>query len=117
MDRFLADPQKFSDFYRSHAKAVLILLIYFTRRTFDAEVALDLTAETFASAYAARDKFRGTTDQEAGGRLFTIARRQLAGYFDDGAASARLRGKLGIVSPSAPDAELERIEIEGTTAS
>jgi DNA-directed RNA polymerase specialized sigma24 family protein len=43
------DPEAFGVFYDRHVKA---LLGYFARRTFDAEEAADLTAETFASALA-----------------------------------------------------------------
>ena len=42
-------------FYDRHVKA---LLGYFSRRTFSAEEAADLTAETFASALAARRRFK-----------------------------------------------------------
>ena len=40
------DPEAFGVFYDRHVKA---LLGYFARRTYDAEEAADLTAETFAS--------------------------------------------------------------------
>lgn len=94
-------------FYREHART---LLLFFTRRTFDAEAALDLTAESFAAAFASRRTFRGATDQEAGGWLFAIARRQLARYFEAGAVSQELVRRLGVETPVAAGAELERIE-------
>jgi hypothetical protein len=46
--RLMADPKGFVPFYQQEAEAVLFFL---TRRTLDAEVALDLTAETFAQAW------------------------------------------------------------------
>jgi RNA polymerase sigma-70 factor (ECF subfamily) len=107
VEGFLTDSAAFSVFYRAHARR---LLVFFTRRTFDAEAALDLTAETFAAAFASRRGFRGATDQEAGGWLFAIARRQLARYFDAGAASRELVSRLGVETPVAAGAELERIE-------
>ena len=42
-----AEPEAFAVFYRRHVEA---LLAYFARRTRDAELAADLTAETFAAA-------------------------------------------------------------------
>ena len=107
VEGFLGDSGAFSVFYRAHART---LLLFFTRRTFDAEEALDLTAETFAAAFASRRTFRGTTDQEAGGWLFAIARRQLARYFEAGAVSRELVRQLGVETPVAAGAELERIE-------
>jgi RNA polymerase sigma-70 factor (ECF subfamily) len=107
MDGFLADAEDFSRFYRAHSRE---LLVYFARRTFDAQVALDLTAETFAAAFAGRRSMRGHSDAEAGGWLFAIARRQLAGYFDDGAASRRMLGRVGVQTPAMQTEELERVE-------
>ena len=101
------DRDAFAEFYREHARA---LVVFFTRSTFDAEAALDLTAETFASAFASRRSFRGDSAAQAGGWLFTIARRQLARYFREGAAAGRLRRELGVSVPVASEAELERIE-------
>jgi RNA polymerase sigma factor (sigma-70 family) len=104
---FLGDRDAFSSFYRANART---LLLFFTRRTFDAEAALDLTAETFAQAFASRGGFRGSSDEEAGAWLFAIARRQLARYFQAGAVSQDLVRRLGVVSPIASSGELERIE-------
>jgi RNA polymerase sigma-70 factor, ECF subfamily len=104
---FLADGEAFSAFYRVHARD---LLVFFTRSTLDPEVALDLTAETFAAAFASRRSFRGASDAEAGGWLFVIAHRQLARYFEAGVAGRRLRARLGVEVPVVGAAELERIE-------
>jgi RNA polymerase sigma factor (sigma-70 family) len=107
VDGFLSDATAFSAFYRANAKR---LLVFFTRRTFDAEAALDLTAETFAAAFASRRTFRGATDEEAAGWLFVIARRQLSRYFEAGEVSRKLIRRLGVQSPVATSAELERID-------
>lgn len=88
-------PDAFADFYRAHARA---LIVFFTRSTFDAGAALDLTADTFASAFASRRSFHGDSAAQAGGWLFAIARRQLARYFRDGAAARQLRHELGVGS-------------------
>ena len=50
----------FADAYQAHARSILIFL---TRQTYDPEAALDLTAETFAQAFAGRRRFRGTTEE------------------------------------------------------
>jgi RNA polymerase sigma factor (sigma-70 family) len=107
VEGFLSDQAAFSVFYRAHARP---LLLFFTRRTFDGEAAVDLTAETFAAAFASRRSFRGASDQEAGGWLFVIARRQLARYFDAGAVSRELVTRLGVQTPVASSGELDRIE-------
>jgi len=46
-----AEPVAFVELYRRHAEDVLR---YFARRTLDPEAAAELTAETFAEAYASR---------------------------------------------------------------
>lgn len=52
-----ADPARFREIYDRRADE---LLAYFYRRTFDAEVAADLLAETFAVAFERRGRFRNT---------------------------------------------------------
>lgn len=107
MDGFLASEADFSRFYREHAEP---LLVFFTRRCCDPQVGLDLTAETFAQAFASRRGFRGQAPEEAGAWLYAIARRQLARYFERGSVSRRLSRRLAGGVPLAGDAELERIE-------
>ncbi|MGZ8635009.1 MAG: RNA polymerase sigma factor, partial [Solirubrobacteraceae bacterium] len=92
---WLADEASFSAFYRGHAQA---LLVFFTRRTYDVQSALDLTAETFAQAFAARRRFRGDSDAQAGGD-----------YLRRGYAQRRLVARLGVQVPEASAAEIERI--------
>jgi RNA polymerase sigma-70 factor (ECF subfamily) len=87
------------------------LLVWFARRTSEAESALDLWAETFACVVAGRHRFRGTTDDEQAGWLYGIARRQLALYHRRGKAEHRALARLGLEVPD-PDpsfvAEIER---------
>ncbi len=45
------DPEAFTALYRRHAEA---LLRFFARRTLDPEAAAELTAETFAQAFASK---------------------------------------------------------------
>src|SRR5262249_19551660 len=49
------DPAAFVELYRRHAED---LLRYFARRTLDPEAAAELTAETFAEAFASRARYR-----------------------------------------------------------
>jgi RNA polymerase sigma factor (sigma-70 family) len=101
------DPQLFALFYRSQFYRVLAFM---TRRVWDAEVALDLTAESFAQAYAARQRFRGRTPQEAEAWIFRIARRQLARYLRRGRLERRALTRLGIEVPHLDAERRERIE-------
>lgn len=110
----LANDQAFSTFYREHAEG---LLVFFVRRTSDVDAALDLTAETFAQAFASRRRFRGSTSEEAAAWLFVIASRQLARYLRHGYAQRRLVDRLGVEVPRAGEEEIERIlELAGMKA-
>ena len=86
------------------------LLAFFARRTFDSQIALDLVSETFAQAVAARGKFRGTTDAEAVGWLYAIARHQLIAYQRKGKIELRAMRRLGVARHEVDDAELEAID-------
>ena len=67
------DPEAFGIFYDRHAESVLT---YFARRTWDAQEAADLTAETFAAAFAGRRRYRDT-GAPAFAWLLGIARQKL----------------------------------------
>lgn len=97
------------DFGRFYDRYVRSLLAFFQRRTRDPEVAADLTAETFAAAMLARERYRGAA-QTAGGWLFGIAQHKLADYRRRGVAEDRMRARLGMqaVAVGAEDAELIR---------
>ena len=100
-----------SDLYRSHARD---LLVFFTRRVYDPEVALDLVAETFAAAFAVRAQFRGPEPDQAIAWIYGIAHHQLGRYFRRGAVERRALAKLGVEVPAMTDAEFERvIELTG----
>jgi RNA polymerase sigma factor (sigma-70 family) len=96
-----------SRLYRHHARAMVSFL---ARRTYDPDLAIDLLAETFAAAIASRSSFRGSTDEEAVGWLYGIARNQLLGYFRRGAIERRAMQRVGIEPRALNDAEYERIE-------
>ncbi len=103
---FADGPDAFTAFYRAHAEA---LLVFFVRRTFDVEVARDLTAETFARAFEHRRRFRGHTEGEAAGWLFGIARHQLSRYVRRGSAECRAATRLGISLPPVGDDDVARV--------
>jgi RNA polymerase sigma factor (sigma-70 family) len=107
------DPEAFGLFYDRHVKT---LLGYFARRTGDAEVAADLTAETFASAIVAKRRFR-PGGSPAAAWLFTIAGRRLADYHRHGQVEQRMRRSLEMERRplTAEDAEMIRLLAEDAT--
>src|SRR3954462_11971378 len=75
------DPDAFAAFYDAYAERVLV---FFTRRVLDVDVAFDLMSGTFAKALERRRQFRGRSPQEEQGWLFSIARSELWHYWRDG---------------------------------
>jgi RNA polymerase sigma-70 factor, ECF subfamily len=104
--RLPLDANDISDLYRSHARD---LLVFFTRRVYDPEVALDLVAETFAAAFAVRQQFRGPERDQAIAWVYGIAHHQLGRYYRRGAVERRALARLGVEVPAMSDAELERV--------
>lgn len=99
-------PSAFSGVYEAKAQE---LLAFFLRRTFDVEVARDLTAETFAQAFDHRGRFRGRTDAEAEAWLYGIARHQLGRYARNGVVQRKAVERLGIQLPAVSDADHQRV--------
>ena len=87
-----------------------MVLLFCARRVLDPEVAVDLTAESFAQAFKGRRGFRGTTEVEARAWLLTIARRQIARYLKRGVMERSTIERLGIQIPALDVAEAEEIE-------
>jgi RNA polymerase sigma-70 factor (ECF subfamily) len=100
------EPEAFARFYEEHAES---LLAYVMRRVWDVDVALDLTAESFAQAYLSRRRFRGSTEAEAAGWLYGIAKRQLALYFRRSAVEKRALQRLGLQAPRFDEEEEARL--------
>lgn len=100
------EPSAFAAFYGAQARP---LLVFFTRRTFDVETARDLTAETFAQAFEHRGRFRGSTDAEAAGWLYGIARHQLSRYARKGRVERKAVERLGIHLPTVSEEDCKRI--------
>jgi RNA polymerase sigma factor (sigma-70 family) len=101
------DPDQLARLYQAHAADVLSFV---ARRTLQAEVAIDLVAETFSQAFAHREQFRGTSDSEALAWIFGIARHELSAYFRRGAVDRRAMAQLGLAVPALTDADFERVE-------
>src|SRR5690242_11802374 len=86
------DPASFALLYRRHVEE---LLGFFSRRTRDAELAADLTAETFAAALAARSRYRPEAGKAATW-LFAIGMNKLVDAQRRGGAEQRARRRLGM---------------------
>ena len=98
-----SDADSFAEFYRRYARRLAGWLM---RMTGDAEVAADLTAETFAAALVGR----GSYDPERGAPatwLYGIAAHKLNDWRRRGSAENRARVRLG----------MERIELSAEDVS
>jgi RNA polymerase sigma-70 factor (ECF subfamily) len=100
------DPRAFRELYDRWAET---LLGYFYRRVKDAEVAADLTAETFAVAYEARGRFRDIGNP-GGAWLYGIARRELSHYFRRKRVELSAVRRLGLEVPQVDAESLAAIE-------
>ena len=100
------EPEVFGVLFERHAEP---MLAFFARRTFDAESAAELVAETFAEAFAARGRFRDRGIDGAAW-LYGIGRNLLSRYFRSGAVDARARRRLGMPERTVGESDFERIE-------
>src|SRR5512132_2945966 len=100
------DPEAFAAFYRAHVRGIIA---YFRRRVGDAELAADLTAETFAAALAGRRRFAPERGPAAAW-LYGIARRQLVTFQRRGHVERRARRRVGMARIELTDEMLERVE-------
>lgn len=101
------DADAFSELYRREGESVLIFL---TRRTWDGETALELTAETFALALRSWRKLGGLGPEQQRAWLFTVARRQLARYLRRATVERRAVQRLGMQIPQVDNDDLLLIE-------
>ena len=99
------DAYDFAAFYSRHEDAVLR---YFLRRTGSADLAADLTAETFARALEGRHRFRAGLG-DAGAWLFGIAGNVVATSWKRGRVDDSMRRRLGMEPLSLDDEALARI--------
>ncbi len=107
-------PDEFGRFYLRHEDA---MLAFFMRRTRSAELAADLTAETFAQALQGRRGFDPALGS-ARGWLFGIAKHVLSESIRRGRVQDAVRRRLGLERLALDDEALARIdELTGAEAS
>ena len=100
------DPDAFGTFFRRHVRGVLA---FFRRRGTSAEVALDLTAETFAAALEASPRYE-LRPEPARNWLYGIAWNKLHEAQRRGWADDAVRRSLGMAPILLTDEGIERIE-------
>ena len=105
------DARSFEEFY---LRNVDMVLGYFARRTGDAELAADLTSETFAAVLAGRRRYKPRKGAAAAW-LFGIASRKLADAQRRGYAERRMCTRLGMERIDLTDADIAHIEELGET--
>jgi RNA polymerase sigma factor (sigma-70 family) len=97
----------FTRFYERYERPVLG---YFLRRTRDPELAADLTAEVFAAALVAAERYQPRGDSAAGW-LFTIAANTLKMSARRGRVEEAARRQLGLMEAvELRDEQLHRVE-------
>src|ERR1700753_4174549 len=100
------DGAAFTAFYQRYERT---MLAFFLRRTHDAEVAADLTAEVFAAVLLACRRYRpGAAPDSAG--LFAIAQNKLADSRRRGRVEDAARRRLGMAPIVLDDDDLRRVE-------
>ncbi len=98
----------FGEVYEEMAENVLR---YFWRETRDEQVALDLTAETFAVAFEKRRDFRGASDGQASAWVWKIAHSQLTHFVRHKKVELAALRRVGFERPIATDDEFLEIEL------
>jgi len=113
LGRAAGEPQAFGVFYRRHVGAVLA---FFRRRTGDPQLALDLTAETFARALEHAESFRAMA-QPPGAWLYAIARNLLIDSYRRGQVADDARRRLALEPLTVTELGFERVEAAADAAS
>lgn len=93
--------------YDRHARA---LLGFFTRRTGDPHLALDLLSDTFVAACEHRDQCRADSESEAAAWLYRIAANRLAAHYRRGAIERRATERLAAMLRAPTAQELSVME-------
>jgi RNA polymerase sigma-70 factor (ECF subfamily) len=107
--RSLYEAEAYAAFYTEYVARVSA---YFVRRVFDPEVAVDLTAETFALALERRRQFRGHSAHEEQGWLFAIAKSLLHAYWRKGRIEQAAVARLGLERPSLGTEDFEYLHFQ-----
>jgi RNA polymerase sigma-70 factor (ECF subfamily) len=100
------EPAAFGELYRRHERQMLGFFLYATR---SAELASDLTAETFAAALESVERF-DHSQGEATAWLFGIARHVLSRSLERGRVEDRARRRLCLPVLVVDDQAIERVE-------
>ncbi len=103
----MGDQETFTTMYTREVEPVLLFL---ARRTLDAAVAADLTAETFALAFGSWSRLRGRSENEVRAWLYTVARRQVSRYLRRGRIERRAVQRLGIRMPALHEDDVSAVE-------
>jgi RNA polymerase sigma factor (sigma-70 family) len=97
-------------FVAFYDRALPGLLGFFVRRTFDAQIAADLSAETLADAFASRSRFRDRGDGSASAWLYSIARRKLSHFLRRRRVDDTARRRLGLEHVELGPDDIDRVE-------
>lgn len=103
---FVIDAHRLTALFDGHAGK---MTGFFARRVGSPEVAIDLTAETFAQAFASRARFSGSSEQEGIAWLYGIARHVLAHHLRDREIDRRALERLGVMAQPLVNEDIERI--------
>lgn len=99
--------ERFAAWYEREGEPVLLFL---ARRTLDVELAVELTAETFALALGDWRLLRGLAPEQARAWLFTVARRLYGRYLRQARVERRAVRRWGIQVPVVHEDDLALIE-------
>lgn len=93
--------------YDRHARE---LLAFFTRRTRDPHLSLDLLSETFLAVFEHRDRCRAGSDGEAAAWVYGIAANKLAAHYRRGMIERRATDRLVATLRAPTHQEVSAIE-------
>lgn len=97
----------FAALYEREGEAVLV---YLARRTLDAELAVDLTAETFAIALESWRRLRDLSPEQSHAWLLTVAHRLFGRYLRRARVERQAVQRLGVQIPAIHEDDLVLIE-------
>jgi RNA polymerase sigma factor (sigma-70 family) len=100
------DREQIIELYDRHARE---LVGFFTRRTGDPQLALDLLGETFPTAFEQRRRCRARDDRQQAAWLFRIAVNKLNAHFRRGASERRATERFASQLRALTGAELAAI--------
>ena len=101
------DPEAFARFYDAYAERVLV---FFTRRVFDVDVAFDLLSETFAMALERRAAVPRRDGRGGAGLAVRDRPLRALALLALGRVERNALARLGVPAPGLTDPEIERIE-------